>query len=37
MLNIADSLAELRDLVPPELYDVIAAAAYQAPVEELDI
>jgi len=36
-LNVADSLAALRDLVPPELYDLIAAAAEQPPVEDLDI
>jgi EXLDI family protein len=35
-LNIADSRAELRDFVPQELYDVIAAAN-QVPVEDLDI
>jgi EXLDI family protein len=36
-LNVADSLAAVRDLVPAELYDLIAAAAEQPPVEDLDI
>jgi len=36
-LNVADSLVELREFVPPELYDLIAAAADQALVEDLDI
>jgi len=36
-LSVADSLAELRDLVPPEIYDLIAAAAEHPTVQDLDI
>ena len=36
-LKVADTADELRELVPPELYDVVAAMAAQPPVEDLDI
>jgi EXLDI family protein len=36
-LDVAESLEALRDLVPPGLYDLVAAAAEQPPVEDLDI
>lgn len=35
-LQIAESLEKLRELVPPELYDLVAAAANQPAVEDLD-
>ncbi len=36
-LKVAATLAELKDLLPPELYDSIAAAADRPTVEDLDI
>jgi EXLDI family protein len=36
-LKVADSIEAVRDLVPSELYDVVAAMAAQPPVEDLDI
>jgi EXLDI family protein len=36
-LRIAESLDELRDLVPVELYDVVADIADQPTIEDLDI
>jgi EXLDI family protein len=36
-LEVVDSLDALREKVPPELYDMIAAAAEQPAVEDLDI
>lgn len=36
-LTIVDSLQELRDMIPPQLYDVVADAAEQPAVEDLDI
>jgi EXLDI family protein len=36
-LHIADTLDELRELLPAELYDAVADAADQPPVEDLDI
>ena len=36
-LKVADTIEALRELVPPELYDVVAAVAAQPPVEDLDI
>ena len=36
-LKVADTVEALRELVPAELYDVVAAVAAQPPVEDLDI
>ena len=36
-LKVADTIEALRELVPSELYDVVAAVAAQPPVEDLDI
>jgi EXLDI family protein len=36
-LEVADSLEALRGLVPPELYDLVAAAAEHPDVEDLDL
>ena len=36
-LKVADSIDAVRDLVPSELYDIVAAMAAQPPVEDLDI
>jgi len=36
-LKIADTIEGVRELVPPELYEVVAALAAQPPVEDLDI
>jgi EXLDI family protein len=36
-LHVADTLAELRDLLPPELYDAVVDAAEQPVIEDLDI
>ena len=36
-MRVADTVEALRELVPPELYDVVAATAAQPPVEDLDI
>jgi EXLDI family protein len=36
-LDVVDTVEELREKIPPELYDLIASAARQPPVEDLDI
>jgi EXLDI family protein len=36
-LRIAESLDELRDMLPAELYDVVADIADQPTIEDLDI
>ena len=36
-LEVVDTLEELRALVPDEIYQLVAAAAEQPPVEDLDI
>ena len=36
-LEVFATLDELRDKVPPELFDMVARAARQPTVEELDI
>lgn len=36
-LEVVDSLDELREKVPPELFDMVARSARQPTVEELDI
>jgi EXLDI family protein len=36
-LTIVDSLQELQDMIPPQLYDVVAEAAEQPTVEDIDI
>ena len=36
-LEIADSLAELRDKLPPEFYDMVASMGDESAVEDLDI
>jgi EXLDI family protein len=36
-LRVADTLDELRDMLPPELYDMVAEAAEQPIIEDLDI
>jgi EXLDI family protein len=36
-LDVVDTVEELREKVPPELYDLIASVARQPPVEDLDI
>ena len=37
VLEIADNLEELRTVVPADLYEIIASAADQPPIEDLDI
>ncbi len=36
-LEIVESLEELRERIPPQLYEMVAGSARQPPVEELDI
>jgi EXLDI family protein len=36
-LVVVDTVEELREKIPPELYDLIASAVNQPPVEDLDI
>ncbi len=36
-LHVAETLDELRGMVPPELFDQVAEAAEQPPIEDLDI
>jgi len=36
-LTVADSLEELKEILPPGLYDIVAAVADQTPIEDLDI
>ena len=36
-LEVIESLDELREKIPPQLYDMVAATARQPTVEDLDI
>jgi EXLDI family protein len=36
-LDVVDTVEQLREKIPPELYDLIASVAEQPPVEDLDI
>jgi EXLDI family protein len=36
-LEVLESLDELRERIPPQLYDMVAGKAKQPPVEDLDI
>ena len=36
-LEVVETLEELRERIPPQLYDMVAGAAQQPPVEDLDI
>ena len=36
-LEVVDTLEQLRDKVPPELFDMVARSAHQPTVEDLDI
>jgi EXLDI family protein len=36
-LGVVESLDELRERIPPQLYDMVAGSAGQPPVEDLDI
>ncbi len=36
-LEVVETLEGLRDKIPPQLYDMVAGAAQQPPVEDLDI
>jgi EXLDI family protein len=36
-LEVVDTVDELREKLPPELFDLVAAAAKQPVVEDLDI
>jgi EXLDI family protein len=36
-LDVVDTVEELREKIPPELYGLIASVAQQPPVEDLDI
>ena len=36
-LEVVDTLAELREKVPPELYDMVARSSKQPAIEDLDI
>ena len=36
-LTVVDTPAELRELIPPQLYDLIANVLEQPPIEDLDI
>ena len=36
-LEVFESVEQLREKVPPQLYDIVAASARQATVEDLDI
>ena len=36
-LEVVATLEELRDHIPPQLYDMVAGPAQRAPVEDLDI
>jgi EXLDI family protein len=36
-LHIVDSLDDLRDILPPELFDIVAEAAEEPDIEDLDI
>jgi EXLDI family protein len=37
ILRVAENLDELRELVPPELYDMVAGGADQPVIEDLDL
>ena len=36
-LEVIESLDELRERIPPQLYDMVAGSRQQPPVEDLDI
>lgn len=36
-LEVVESLDDLRERIPPQLYDMVAGAAQRQPVEDLDI
>ena len=36
-LEVVETLEGLRERIPPQLYDMVAGAAHQPPVEDLDI
>ncbi len=36
-LDVIDTLEELRDRIPPQLFEMVEGAAQQPPVEDLDI
>lgn len=36
-LDVFDTLEQLRERIPPQLYDMVAGSAQQPPVEDLDI
>jgi EXLDI family protein len=36
-LEVVESLDELRERIPPQLYDMVATSAQHSPVEDLDI
>jgi EXLDI family protein len=36
-IEVVESLEELRERIPPQLYDMVAGSAKQPPVEDLDI
>jgi EXLDI family protein len=36
-LEVVDTLEAVRDKVPPQLFDIVASSAKQAPIEDLDI
>ena len=36
-LEVFESLDELRERIPPQLYDIVAGSAHQPPVEDLEI
>ena len=36
-IEVVATLAELRERIPPQLYDMVAPAAEQPPVEDLDV
>jgi EXLDI family protein len=36
-LQVADTVEDLRRLIPDELYEMVATAAHQPPIEDLDI
>ncbi len=36
-LEVVGSLEELRERIPPQLFDIVAGSAQQPPVEDLDI
>ena len=36
-LEVVATVEELRERIPPQLYDMVSASAQQPPVEDLDI